>query len=71
MTFHLLTLLQRAPVTRKIAFKPFASRVVRVGHQLLFTDGRKCFQCFFMIFHSPSMRRSGAQGIAQVQGDYA
>jgi hypothetical protein len=70
MSIFLAQFLRRA-IAVKIAFKPFASRVVRVGSQLLFTDGSQCFQCFFVIFHSPSMRRSGAQGIAQVAGDYA
>jgi len=50
---------------------PLVLRVVRVGSQLLLTDGCECFKSVVLLFHVPIMPGSSSQGIAQYTGNYA
>ena len=59
------------PERRQIALKPSATRVVRVGRQLLLTERGQCFQLIRLLFHGPSMARGGGRCTAQVRGAYA
>jgi|GEM_PF-2953211 len=59
------------PERRQIALKPSATRVVRVGRQLLLTERGQCFQSIRLLFHGPSMAWTGSARSAQAGEVYA
>lgn len=64
----LLSQFLRRAIAREILAQTVATRVVRVGLQLVLTEAGQCVQAVRVLFHGPSMPRRGRRGSAQFGG---
>ncbi|MDJ0685377.1 MAG: hypothetical protein QNJ84_11800 [Alphaproteobacteria bacterium] len=71
LSLFLLAQALRFFMARQVAFKLGRARVVRVGSQLLLTEGGQCVQSVRVLFHGARMASGRGTGIKQLTGVFA